>query len=314
MILNTGNRTDIPAFYSQWFMIRIHEGYVLSRNPYNEDLVLRYQLSPDVVDLIQFCTKNPTPLLPYIDGLKRSYRMYFMVTITPYGTEIEPHVSNKNRIIDATKSLSKKLGKENVIWRYDPIFINDKYTLHFHIHIFEEMCKKLSGYVDACIFSYIDLYKKTEKNFPEVREVTREEKEVLAQSFSAIASRYAIKLRTCLENDAFLNKYNIDTSGCATKDKLEAATNLHFNIPKSDMMARTGCQCLLGNDIGAYNTCFHECRYCYANYDNKLVEKNMKLHDPSSPLLIGHVKPTDIIRDAKQISYIDHQTTIFDFQ
>ena len=91
MIINTGMRTDIPAFYSQWFMNRIQAGYVLVRNPYRPDWITRYELSPDVVDCIAFCTKNPEPMLKHLDRLK-NYHQYWFVTITPYGRDIEPNV------------------------------------------------------------------------------------------------------------------------------------------------------------------------------------------------------------------------------
>ena len=96
MIIQTGMRTDIPAFYSEWLVNRIKEKYVLVRNPYNPSQVTKYSLSPDVVDLIAFCTKNPAPMLPHMDILK-PYGQYWFVTITPYGRDIEPNVPAKER-------------------------------------------------------------------------------------------------------------------------------------------------------------------------------------------------------------------------
>ena len=123
MIIQTGMRTDIPAFYSKWFMNRIKEGYVLVRNPYNERQVTRYRLTPDVVDLIAFCTKNPAPMLPYMNVLK-PYGQYWFVTITPYGRDIEPNVPDKEKVMDDFKKLSDIVGVDSMGWRYDPIFID----------------------------------------------------------------------------------------------------------------------------------------------------------------------------------------------
>lgn len=312
MILNTGNRTDIPGYYSEWFMNRIREGFVYTRNPYYPELVTKYSLSPKVVDIIQFCTKNPIPMLKHLDELA-AYRMVWQVTITPYGKEIEPHVPNKNRIIDAIKVLSSKVGKQAIAWRYDPIFINEKYTVDYHIHIFEEMCKRLSPYIDQCIFSYIDLYKKTVRNFPGVQEVSLSDKKKIAKAFKSIADRYHVRLRTCLENDDFLIDYNIDVSGCSTKEEMEHFTGLHLHWPTGLDNARERCRCILGNDIGSYNTCGHGCLYCYANDDMMQVKRNMRHHDPKSPILVGHIKKVDHIREAKQESFIDKQMTIFDY-
>ena len=120
MIIQTGMRTDIPAFYSKWFLNRIKEGYVLVRNPYNERQVTRYCLAPDVVDLIAFCTKNPAPMLPYMNVLK-PYGQYWFVTITPYGRDIEPNVPDKEKVMDDFKKLSDIVGVDSMGWRYDPM-------------------------------------------------------------------------------------------------------------------------------------------------------------------------------------------------
>ncbi len=310
MILNTGNRTDIPAFYSKWFMNRIREGYVLTRNPFSDQLI-QYDLSPDLIDIITFCTKNPIPMLPYIYELMK-YRMYWHITITPYGKEIEPHIPNKNRIMDAVKILSNKLGKECVVWRYDPIFINEKYTIDYHLSMFEAMCQRLSGYVSTCIISFIDLYEKTKRNFPDVKEVSLKHQELLCKQMVEIGKKYHISISTCLENQPFMNTLDINVDGCYSREVLEKAFHIHLNIPESTH-TRVGCQCVLGHDIGMYNTCLHGCLYCYANVDRTLVEKNYQKHNPNSPLLIGEVKEGEKIYKSKQVSYINPQLDIFDF-
>lgn len=132
MIIQTGMRTDIPAFYSQWFLNRIKEGFVLVRNPYHPSQVMRYRLSPDVVDLIAFCTKNPTLMLPHLDALD-AYGQYWFVTITPYGKEIEPYVPEKQKVVEAFQKLSERIGAECVGWRYDPIFIDETYSILYHL-------------------------------------------------------------------------------------------------------------------------------------------------------------------------------------
>ena len=124
MIINTGMRTDIPAFYHEWLINRIKEGFVLVRNPYNPSQVTRYSLSPEVVDLIAFCTKNPAPMLPHMDVLK-PYGQYWFVTITPYGKDIEPNVPDKQKVMEDFKKLSDAVSVDSVGWRYDPIFVDD---------------------------------------------------------------------------------------------------------------------------------------------------------------------------------------------
>ncbi|MFW5646372.1 MAG: DUF1848 domain-containing protein [Acetivibrio ethanolgignens] len=311
MIINISTRTDIPAYYSQWFYNRIREGYVLVRNPYCPEQVLKYQLSPDVVDIFCFCTKNPEPMLDRLDEIK-DFSQFWSVTITPYGKEIEPNVPDKEEVMESFRRLSKKAGIPAISWRYDPIFITATYSLDFHINTFSHMAKTLSGCTDQCVISFIDLYAKTKRNFPNVREVTGPEQEKLVQEFVGIGRQYGITIRTCCENTS-LERFGADVSGCMTKPVLERAIGCSLSIPKSQKPARAQCSCLLGNDIGAYNTCPHGCLYCYANYDRKTVLDNLKLHDVNSPFLIGSVRENDIIKEARQVSYRDGQISLFPF-
>lgn len=310
MILNTGSRTDIPAYYSEWFYNRIKEGCVLVRNPYYPEQVSRYRLTPDVVDVICFCTKNPEPMIKRLEEL-RNFRQLWYVTVTPYGKEIEPGVPEKTVIMDSFKRLSDIAGIKAVSWRYDPIFITEKYSLDFHLESFERMAENLQGYVDNCVISFIDLYEKTKRNFPDVREVRREEQEIIGREFVKTGKKYGILIRSCCEG-TLLEKYGVDTSGCMTKEVIERAAGCPLAVPKSKKPAREMCSCLLGNDIGMYNTCGHGCIYCYANYDSETVMRNRKLHDPASPFLIGGFKKEDKIKDVKQESYIDGQLSLYD--
>lgn len=309
MIINTGSRTDIPAYYSEWFYNRIKEGYVLTRNPYYPEQVSRYRLTPDVVDVICFCSKNPEPMLKRLKELD-AFRQLWFVTITPYGKEIEPGVPDKARVMDSFKTLSDMVGMKAISWRYDPIFITEKYSLEFHIRSFEKMADNLKGYTDNCVISFIDLYEKTKRNFHGVRNVTDKEQEILISAFSTIAKENKLQIHLCCEN-AGLVRENVDADGCMSQTVLEKALDCKLRVPKKKS-ARGECSCLLGADIGAYNTCGHGCLYCYANYDRKTVERNMHLHNPSSPLLIGDVTENDVVKLAEQKPWKDGQLNIFD--
>lgn len=307
MILQTGMRTDIPAFYFEWFINRVKEGYVLVRNPYNPSAVTKYQINPDVVDLIAFCTKNPAPMLQHMDLLK-PYGQYWFVTITPYGKEIEPNVPDKKQVLEDFKTLSKIVGMDSIGWRYDPIFINDKYNLDFHFKVFEKMAKALSGCTNTCIISFIDLYKKVIKNFPQARMVSREERLQIGKTFAEIGRKYGITIKTCAEGNE-LEPFGIDCSGCLTQSVYEKALHTRLDMPKRKGQ-RAECACFFGNDIGAYDTCRHFCRYCYANSDRKAVLNNSKLHNSESPFLIGGHRIGDKITEAKQESWIDNQLVL----
>ncbi len=306
MIIQTGMRTDIPAFYSEWFINRIKAGFVLVRNPYNPIQVTRYSLSPDVVDLISFCTKNPSPMLDKMDHLA-PYGQYWFVTITPYGKDIEPNVPDKQKVMEDFKRLSDRVGVDSIGWRYDPILVDSQHSVQWHIGKFEEMAKNLSGYTKICVISFIDIYKKVEKNFPQARAVSHQDKMTIGKAFIEIAGNYGMTIRPCAEGTS-LAPYGADCSGCMTVKTYETALHSNLAVPKRGKNQRNGeCACLLGTDIGAYDTCGHLCRYCYANTDPDLVKENMRKHDPKSPFLLGNLNPEDIIHEADQRSWIDRQ-------
>ena len=308
MIINTGMRTDIPAYYSEWFKNRISEGYVMVRNPFQPQLVTRYELNPKVVDLLVFCSKNPAPMLRFEDVL-RPFRQFWFVTVTPYGKEIEPNVPDKYFVLDTVKRLTQTAGSNAVCLRYDPVFITEKYSLAYHIRAFEKIAAYLDGYLNQAVISFIDLYAKTKRNFPEAREVTQEERPAIGKAFAQIGREHGITVRSCCEGEE-LAQFGIDVSGCMTKEILERAAGIRMNIPKKPG-ARQECHCVLGNDIGAYNTCPHLCRYCYANYDKLSVMKHYAAHDPHSPFLTGGGRPDDIVRQADQYSYLSNQISLF---
>lgn len=312
MILNTGSRTDIPAYYSDWFFNRVKEGFVLVRNPYYPTQVTRYRISPDVVDCLCFCTKNPEPMLDRLGELA-AFHQFWCVTITPYGKEIEPHVPDKKQVIQSFRRLAAVTGPKAISWRYDPIVLTETYSLDFHLERFARMAKALEGCTESCVISFIDLYEKTRRNFPQAREVSKRDRLILGREFIRIGKQHGMTIRTCCEGDE-LAPYGADTSGCMTQAVLERAIGCSLDVPKSRSMARgTACSCLLGNDIGAYNTCGHGCLYCYANEAQRLVRENRRLHRPDSPFLIGGFLDGDEIREAKQKSFLDGQMRLSDF-
>ncbi len=304
MIIQTGQRTDIPAFYSQWFLNRLKEGYVMVRNPFYPSSVSRYSLDPEIVDLITFCTKNPLPVLQNDELMKElsKYRQWWYVSLTPYGREIEPHVPEKAAVADGIIQLGKLLGADCVGWRYDPVFISEKYSVPYHLKAFENIAKRLCGYTKTVVISFIDLFPKVRRNFPEVHEVNRDERLFLGKAFVEIAGRYGMVLRPCAEGQE-LAQFGADCSGCQTVQVLEKAAGVKFKIPKKNA-ARKECSCFLNGDIGAYNSCGHLCRYCYANANPQAVLENMKAHNPESPLLIGELKPEDKVFNSAQKSWV----------
>ena len=304
MIIQTGNRTDIPAFYSKWFAGRLREGFVLVRNPYNPVSVTKYLLRPDIVDLIVFCSKNPAPMLDHMHLLE-PFRQYWFVTITPYGKEYEPNVPDKSLVMESFRQLSALVNADHMVWRYDPILLDEVWTVQRHIDAFAAMCRELSGYTHTCVISFIDLYEKVKRNYPEARTVPMDSQLSITAQFVKIAAQHDMVIRPCGESP-LLASAGADCSGCMTPKIFEQAIGHNLNLPPNPNN-RKECACYLTSDIGAYNTCPHLCRYCYANADAQLVRENFRRHDPASPMLIGHPDPADIVHQAKQVSWIDPQ-------
>ena len=307
MIIQTGMRTDIPAFYTPWLLNRLRAGFVMARNPFDPSSVTRYSLDPAVVDLIGFCTKNPAPMLPHLDALA-PWGQYWFVTVTPYGRDIEPHAPDVDKALDDLCRLSDALGPHRVAWRYDPILILGRYTLEFHMAAFERMAARLAGRVRTCVISFIDLYEKVKHNFPEVRPVARADRLAIGEHFAAVGRKYGMTIKTCGEGDE-LARFGVDCSGCMTAEVYEQALGCRLNIP-AGKPARQACACYLSGDIGAYDSCGHLCRYCYANSDPDRVRRSMAAHDPESPFLIGHETPGDRVHSPRQVSWKNLQTEL----
>ncbi len=210
------------------------------------------------------------------------------VTITGYFKDIEPNVPDKKQVIECIKKLSSYLGKENVCVRYDPILLNSKYNVNYHIRAFNKLCKMLKGYVSKVIVSFVDDYKNVRNNHLDYHEPFNEEYLKLKEAFE----KNDIKVVSCMEN-----KYHIgDENDCCVSIKyaFERTGKLFKEWKARD------CHCVNMVDIGAYNSCLHGCKYCYANFDSKQIASNYKMHDINSSLLIGHLSLDDQIKIRKK--------------
>lgn len=295
MILFVSGRTDIPAFYSNWFINRVKAGFVDVRNPFNQKLVSRIYFSD--VDLIMFCSKNPLPMINKLDIL--NVPVLFHVTITPYSKDVEPNIPDKRLIIEGVKKLSLVLGIDNVVVRYDPIFLSDKYNVDYHIKAFDKLCKNLNGYVNKIIVSFMDEYKnvRNNKNILKYRAFTREDYKKIGEAFSKSAMDNGMSVQTCFE-DEDLTQYGFVKGECLSHELAYILTGKKFK--SSNVRKEKKCECVQMVDIGDYNSCMHMCKYCYANYDEKMVSSNFERHDDNSSLLIGTIQSDDVIKVRKK--------------
>ena len=295
MIISASRRTDIPAFFSEWLLNRIKEGHVWTRNPMNHNQIRKVDLDPGAVDCIVFWSKNPQPMLDKL-GAFRDYTYYFQFTLNPYGEDIEPNLPDKKLIIETFKQLSGRTSPKKIIWRYDPVLINKKYTVQYHIEKFNSLALELGGYTEKVIFSFMDFYKKTSGKIKQndIKSITDEEKKIIAAGFARAAGENKLAVYACAEGapphaeGGDLSLYGIAPARCVDDRLISEITGRDFQV-KKDKNQRPECNCAVSVDVGAYNTCPNACIYCYANYSQGTVAANMIKHDKLSPVLIGSV-------------------------
>jgi DNA repair photolyase len=280
------------------------------RNPMNPNQISRINLAPDVVDCIVFWSKNPKPLLEKL-SLLNGYAYYFQFTLNPYDRDIETKLPQKKEIIETFKKLSEKTGAQRVIWRYDPVLLNDRYTIEFHIDKFNEIAHQLKGYTEKVTFSFIDFYKKITENIKihGIVEMTTEQKNTLAENFSNAARENNLLIDTCAE-DIDLSRFNIGRAKCIDGGLIAKITGYDLAVDK-DRNQRVECGCVESIDIGEYNSCLNGCVYCYANNSQNIAADNYKKHNQLSPLLIDDQNIGGIVSERKVSSNKILQKEIF---
>ncbi len=288
MIVSASRRTDIPAFYGDWFMSRIREGFVMVRNPFNPLQVSKIALSPYAVDCIVFWTKDPARFLGRLAELDRKgFHYYFLFTLTPYGREIETNLPEKEELVSTFIELSNTIGRRKVVWRYDPIVVTKELDRAYHERQFRDLVQKLAPFADSCIISFLDFYGKTRRNMRGLDAVDIGEGAMrdLAGAFTEICGQEGLTLQTCAE-EIDLSDIGVVPGKCIDDERIAAILGRDISVRKAPGQ-RKACNCVESVDIGAYNSCPHLCRYCYANYSEDLVRSNLALHDPDSPFLLG---------------------------
>ncbi len=301
MILSVSRRTDIPSFYSEWFINRVQQGYVYVPNPFNRKQVSKIVINPEVIDCIVFWSKDPKPMLEKLDKIK-DYEYYFQFTLNAYDEDVEVNTRKKREIINTFRELSSKIGSKKVIWRYDPILLNDYYNKNYHYYWFERLCRELQGYTTKCIISFLDLYGKTEMNTSGLKllEITNEDMYEISERLVAIGKDYNISIEACSESVDLL-AVGVKKSKCIDEELIQEIIGRKINFVKDDTQ-RIDCDCIKSIDIGQYNTCMHNCLYCYANFNVRNVKENNLCHDVKSPMLIGNLKGDEKVTEREMKS------------
>jgi len=304
MIVSASRRTDIPCYYSDWFINRLKEGYVLTRNPMNHSQVSRISLSPDLVDCIVFWTKDPKNIIPHLKNIDNmGYKYYFQFTLTPYDCTIEKNMRDKNQIVNTFIELTNLIGKERVLWRYDPIILNNRLSVDYHLEQFLQLCERLHSYTESVTISFVDYYKKLKTDI--IRDITEEEITELSMFIGQTAKDYELDVKACSEKTD-LTAYGIEKASCIDKGIIEKVCGHKLDV-KQDKNQREYCGCVESIDIGTYNTCNNGCVYCYANYSEKSVAANMKRHNINSEMLNDTLKAGEGVIERKVKSYKSDQ-------
>ena len=267
MIISASRRTDIPSLHTKWFLNRLKEEYVITQNPISKNNFYKIPLNKNIVDIIVFWSKNPN-----IDFLKEvkdlGYEFYLHFTITPYDKNIEKNIPDKNLLIKKFQTISKLFGKEKIIWRYDPIILNDDFDANYHLNNFKNFADSLNGYTDECIFSFVQIYSKIKNN---IKNINDDDKLLLIENIKEISENNNIKLKSCSQDFDNIKNIRVEKSACIDKERIQKI--LGYSIKeKNDKSQRKLCNCIESIDIGMYNTCTNGCIYCYANSKNILKD------------------------------------------
>ena len=290
MLISASYKTDIPAFYGDWFLNRLNAGYCKITNPYNKAQVKFVSLKQDDVDGFVFWTKNIGPFLSKLKII-HELRYPFMVsyTITAYPHSLEPSVVDSDRSIEYMKRLAENYGPNVAVWRYDPILFTSVTTVDFHIRTFERLAKSLQGVTNEAVISFAQTYKKSMKNINSAsnslnfswEDPVDELKADLVAEFADIAKKYGMQLSICAQN-----KFLISGTRAASCVDARRLSLISGRIIKAKLKGRRpDCGCYQSIDIGEYDTCPHGCVYCYAVRNRELAKRRHKKHNPQGEFL-----------------------------
>jgi DNA repair photolyase len=315
IIISASRSTDIPTFYSDWFISRWEAGYIKWTNPFNgQPLYVSFKNTR----LVVFWTKNPRPMFKHLDYLDKNIpNYYFQFSLNDYDKEkYEAKVPSVESRIKTFKELSNRLGKKRVVWRYDPLILTKDIDVQELLRRIKNIGEQIHEYTEKLVFSFvdIDIYKKVENNLKKENIPYIEWNETLmdefAQGISEINKNWGLQLGTCSEK-IDLDKYGIVHNKCIDDDLMidlfshdsQLMDFLGVEIKQPDLFSdgeiiktkklkdkgqREDCGCIMSKDIGQYNTCPHECNYCYANASKETAKKNYKryLENPNSESIL----------------------------
>lgn len=299
MIISASRRTDIPAYFGDWFLRRLQEGFVLVRNPMNPRQISRIRLERGAVDAFVFWTKNIRPFLPVLEELDRQGFPYFVqYTLNDYPQTIEASLPPLADRLDSLRRLADRVGPNGFMWRYDPILFTLELTAAEHLRRFAGLCAGLDGLAANCTFSFLEEYAKTRRNTRhlDIRRPDQDERRELVARLADIAANSGIRLQCCCGED--YRDSGVLPAACINRTLLEPLVGRPLEIRK-DTGQRPNCHCIQSVDIGAYDTCRHGCGYCYANNSRIRIDANWQNYDQQSPILGPPLQSGEIVYERR---------------
>ncbi len=288
VIISVSRRTDIPAFYAQWFMNRIRAGYCLVPNPFDASQISRVSLIREDVTVIVFWTRNPRPLFPYLSELDdRGYPYYFLFTLMANPRAIDPGTVPVDAAVETFQALSRRIGPDRVIWRYDPIFLTTITGCDFHRRTFQDIASALKGHTRRAIISVAHLYRKIRHRVKALEKhgIKLLEPHDLAGLMGPLAETAAqneIAIQSCADE---LELAGIAPGKCIDDGLIEKTFGLSLGLRK-DSCQRKPCGCVESKDLGMYESCPCGCVYCYATTSIERATANYRAHGPHGPSLL----------------------------
>lgn len=279
-------------------MTRVREGYFHRVNPFNSNQVSGFSLKPEDVDAICFWTKNPRPLMKHLDELDQvGLKYYFQFTLNPYSTTFEPHVPSLDERIATFKELAERIGPQRVVWRYDPVILSSVTPVAWHLEQAEVIAGQLKDATRRLVFSFYDFYGKGQGRLNKalsgtgisLHDITAPDHtdalEQIAQGFKEIADRNGLQIFSCSE-ESDLDSVGIHHGACID-GKLIRELFGTAGVSSKDKNQRKVCGCVESADMGIYNTCHFRCAYCYANFNENMIDANFRQHFLDSPSQLG---------------------------
>jgi hypothetical protein len=294
MLISASYKTDIPAFYGEWFLNRLDAGYCLMRNPYN-GMVTRIHLSRDSAEGFVFWTKNLGPFLPALDEVeRRGFPFVVQYTINGYPRALEVSVLQAAKAAEHVREVSGRFGADAVVWRYDPVLISSLTPVEFHYDNFARIAASLRRQVNECVVSFAQIYRKTQRNLDRAsdeenftwRESQDEERRTILRSFFRIAKENGMSLTICSQPEFAVD--GVAEARCIDAQRLSRIAGR--SITAKLQGARKACGCYQSRDIGDYDTCPHGCVYCYAVQNRELAKRRFAEHDARGEMLFRGLK------------------------